>query len=629
MKKLLLCAGVMFLFASLAMAQITFSPTIMEITSPEEIGYDFGGEPLDIPFTVSGVPGAFWLVINTHGKADEIVGVKNGFLGWHYVNNIDTTVYVSGRYQRELGDVKITWDGTNSDGAKVPEDTYSYHIWGYDDKSQPQLVSNYICLNHTHDCPMNTFVTHDTQGLVREKPFIIANLKYSFAYKEDADEKPVWKRFGTAYKWELGANPEDINNLETTWMPFYVNRDFAANYQYGTPLIDPVDNEWFYHSARSHISNNRTLIKWKFVPGGDAEQDMDYMGWDTGVEWPAHAQPIGNERPLLHYNPDGSEPYMYQNMSTMHIKDEQYNPMVCINFVDGEVVWRKELDEYFFPDDNNAADEINGCVQNSFTRGGNIVILNSYMACLQEVIDTSKIFEDVNTEDHVVWQNWNGDYFMDKWYWEGAETPWACLAEAGTEAGVSPFAYFDMEHFAVYGRQNYGTTNMTILSQDGTGVANVTFFGQEDTVYGRKYMMLDYGTQYDGAYLPKPAGVTKEDQDWGMWFVTFDSNGGLIVPGEVQPGVEEEAQASYALEQNAPNPFNPTTTIGFTLAETGNVTIDVYNVTGQKVDTLVSGFMDAGSHSVVWDASGFSAGVYFYTIKSGEFSSTMKMTLLK
>ena len=114
MKKLLLFAGVMFLFASLAMAQANFAPAVMEITCPEEISYDFGDESLNIPFSVTGVPGAFWLVINSHGKADGIVDVENGFLGWHYVNNIDTTVYVSGRYQRELGDVKVAWDGTSS-----------------------------------------------------------------------------------------------------------------------------------------------------------------------------------------------------------------------------------------------------------------------------------------------------------------------------------------------------------------------------------------------------------------------------------------------------------------------------------------------------------------------------------
>ena len=93
--------------------------------------------------------------------------------------------------------------------------------------------------------------------------------------------------------------------------------------------------------------------------------------------------------------------------------------------------------------------------------------------------------------------------------------------------------------------------------------------------------------------------------------------------------VDEDVPSAFSVEQNSPNPFNPTTTISFTTAEAGNVTIDVFNVAGQKVDTITSEFMNAGSHSVTWDATGFSAGVYFYTVKSGDFSRTMKMTLLK
>ena len=92
---------------------------------------------------------------------------------------------------------------------------------------------------------------------------------------------------------------------------------------------------------------------------------------------------------------------------------------------------------------------------------------------------------------------------------------------------------------------------------------------------------------------------------------------------------DENIQAAFAVAQNSPNPFNPTTSISFTLPASDNVTVDIYNVSGQKVDTLVNDFMDAGMHSVNWDASGFSNGVYFYTVKSGDFTKTMKMTLLK
>jgi len=108
--------------------------------------------------------------------------------------------------------------------------------------------------------------------------------------------------------------------------------------------------------------------------------------------------------------------------------------------------------------------------------------------------------------------------------------------------------------------------------------------------------------------------------------VAEDSVKGIITD---KVAVEEDTPAAFAVAQNSPNPFNPTTTISFTLTEAGNVTVDVFNVAGQKVDTIANEFMSSGSHSVTWDASEFSAGVYFYAVKTGDFSKTMKMTLLK
>ena len=97
----------------------------------------------------------------------------------------------------------------------------------------------------------------------------------------------------------------------------------------------------------------------------------------------------------------------------------------------------------------------------------------------------------------------------------------------------------------------------------------------------------------------------------------------------LEPPVTEETPAVFSVTQNSPNPFNTTTTIALSLAKAGTVTIEIFNVAGQKVDTIMNEFMDAGSFSVMWDATDFSAGVYFYTVKSTDFSQTMKMTLLK
>jgi hypothetical protein len=91
---------------------------------------------------------------------------------------------------------------------------------------------------------------------------------------------------------------------------------------------------------------------------------------------------------------------------------------------------------------------------------------------------------------------------------------------------------------------------------------------------------------------------------------------------------------SYRLAGNYPNPFNPATTIAFSLAKSSDVKLTVFNVLGQSVTTLVDGTMEAGEHNVVWngtDARGntVSSGVYLYRLEASDFSETKKMTLLK
>lgn len=95
--------------------------------------------------------------------------------------------------------------------------------------------------------------------------------------------------------------------------------------------------------------------------------------------------------------------------------------------------------------------------------------------------------------------------------------------------------------------------------------------------------------------------------------------------------VDTELPFDFALEQNYPNPFNPSTTIEFSLAKVENVRLSVYNVLGQRVATLLSGeSMQAGPHTVTFDASNLTSGMYFYRIDAGStYSKTRTMMLLK
>ncbi len=104
-------------------------------------------------------------------------------------------------------------------------------------------------------------------------------------------------------------------------------------------------------------------------------------------------------------------------------------------------------------------------------------------------------------------------------------------------------------------------------------------------------------------------------QQDGFWTVWLEKK-------NVKPGC-------FELGQNAPNPFNPSSVISYTLAEAGLVKLEVFNITGQKVSTLVNQVQDAGHYEVIFHQPGLESGLYFYRLSCGSFVETKKMTILK
>ena len=91
---------------------------------------------------------------------------------------------------------------------------------------------------------------------------------------------------------------------------------------------------------------------------------------------------------------------------------------------------------------------------------------------------------------------------------------------------------------------------------------------------------------------------------------------------------------AYGMDRNAPNPFNPSTVIGYQLPEAGQVRMVVYNLLGQEVRVLVNERMEAGDHKATWDGADVlgrrvASGIYFYRMQAGGFSATQRMLLLK
>jgi len=128
-------------------------------------------------------------------------------------------------------------------------------------------------------------------------------------------------------------------------------------------------------------------------------------------------------------------------------------------------------------------------------------------------------------------------------------------------------------------------------------------------------------------------GLTSEEVDAIVAFMLTLTDGYQLpsIRPASEPGdpVGQAAATNYALHQNYPNPFNAQTNIQFDLAEATNVTLTIYNISGQLVTMLVNGNLNAGTHVVNFDASALSSGVYFYRLNAGSFAADKKMVLMK
>jgi PKD repeat protein len=194
------------------------------------------------------------------------------------------------------------------------------------------------------------------------------------------------------------------------------------------------------------------------------------------------------------------------------------------------------------------------------------------------------------------------------------------------------------------GPNNNGVANVTIHDQDNNPVAGAVVYGffnepNNDTKTGTtgtdgvavingdktKSGVLDFCFEVTdvalGGYTYNPSA---------NHFTSACESGPVQIAGpSLAPAGGDRLPADYDLGQNHPNPFNPVTIISFALPERANVRIDVFNVHGKLVATLLNESRNEGFHSVEWNATGAASGIYFYRLTAGDFTMTRKMLLMK
>jgi hypothetical protein len=192
----------------------------------------------------------------------------------------------------------------------------------------------------------------------------------------------------------------------------------------------------------------------------------------------------------------------------------------------------------------------------------------------------------------------------------------------------------DQSRFAErYGFSAFGQYD-GFLDNAGERLALVN--ADNDTLLSIRYNdKAPWPTAADGegySLVPKDSNPVGDESDPADWRTSHDING--------SPGRDDEASTLVAtktdrkplrfqLDQSYPNPFNPTTVIGYQVPVTSRISLKVYNLLGQEAATLFEGIRRPGNYEVVFDGSGLASGVYFYRMIADNFVETKKLVLLK
>ncbi len=140
---------------------------------------------------------------------------------------------------------------------------------------------------------------------------------------------------------------------------------------------------------------------------------------------------------------------------------------------------------------------------------------------------------------------------------------------------------------------------------------------------------LTSAANFSSAFKIRFRLTSDASENWDGWYVDdiriMGYTGGIV---GVQ-GNNSNIPFVYKLEQNFPNPFNPTTLIKYQLPEDEFVKITVFNILGQQVSTLVNTYQNAGNYSLMFDGTNLASGLYLYKLEAGSFTDVKKMLLLK
>ncbi|MBT4484778.1 MAG: hypothetical protein HOC71_13995, partial [Candidatus Latescibacteria bacterium] len=684
-----------------------FSPTLLKLSVDPQIQYDFDGTDLQIPVNVSGTDATLYFLVYTKGIASTVPDMRNGYLGWHHVCKIDTCVYLSPQYQFSPGSNTVTWTGLDDDDNAVPEGEYTYYMWAYDSVNPKQKMSHF---QSRFGMRRTWFQTVDEQGIPLNNPWYC-------------------QLVNPTSRWEIGSNPLDETAQVVTRLHEILPEGFRVPHT-GIGVNHPTDLDYFYIRLGNPQTEVGAILKYKFVPNGDAALDLSFgdNGYGMVISAPHRYEPG--------VVTDGT--YLYSGDQNQKVSMEPDAEMYIVNY-DGSINQEIDLRPWWTRPDEVALGKLMNSGPDVMRERNGKIALNCYCSCIKQMVDPARYLESGEYEDLFLWSNLNGDYVLDQNFEETSITPWACnygASGVGTPGGgVSNFQYtidIDDNFFTFCSSYDYSPLSFGLLGPDGTGIGMLSFQGDTGG-WKMGSIFLDSDSPYDGIYCDNDQAGGPH-WEWqpneytsGIYWVGHDSINGIIANFSIEAKIEKiiekitsyqtlnkglknsltsklekvlskldkgnytaavnqmgafinqveakrdkkkgltEEQAdelialaqniinsmgstakralsqeenalplTFKLSQNSPNPFNPLTTIEYSIP-TGTsmrARLDVYDLRGALIKTLVDEIRSPGVHSVVWDGTddsgnNVSSGVYIYRIKVGSNFDTKKMTLIR
>lgn len=210
---------------------------------------------------------------------------------------------------------------------------------------------------------------------------------------------------------------------------------------------------------------------------------------------------------------------------------------------------------------------------------------------------------------------WNHDGFWEIEIFSLCEGCFCLTFDHQLAAEISSFdaTAGDGEVTVSWGTASESNVNRFEVLRNGTKIHEVA---ASNSATGSNYIWVDRDVQNGFTYRYQLNSIDMNGQ--------VNSYGSVASATPGSEGVVRE----FALFQNYPNPFNPETNISFSLPEASNVNLRVFNLLGEEVATLTSGVQAAGTHTVSFDASNLTSGMYIYRLEAGEFSATDRKSVV-